>query len=286
MNDVGHLSDRIRRAAFERLKRARRAIRGRPDSQRIVLIVGCQRSGTTMLTRIFERDLSARIFPERSEVTTQDAIDRIRLNDLELVRELITTMNDPLVVLKPLVESQRTLELLQGLPGSVAIWIYRDYRDVALSNRKRFGELTAVDDIRPIVNDEGGNWRSERVSAQTRSIVSKHFSDDMNGNDAALLFWYARNALYFDQELASRADVMLCKYEDLVADPAVVCERIYRFIGRPFRRRLVAGVHDRSVERGSAIDVSATIETLARQMLIRLDRCYADQNRRIEAERR
>lgn len=39
--------------------------------------------------------------------------------------------NAPLVVAKPLLDSQRTRELLEYFPKSFAIWIYRHYKSVA-----------------------------------------------------------------------------------------------------------------------------------------------------------
>lgn len=282
MPDTGPYRDRVRRAAFARVKAIYQAVRPKPAQQKVAFIVGCQRSGTTMLSRVFERDLNVRVYGERSELTTQDNQHNIRLNDLDAVRDTVSSVKAPLVVLKPLVESQRVPQLLAEFPGSVAIWIYRDFKDVAFSNRNRFGAHNGIEDIRPIACMDSGDWRSEHASEEVRVLISRFFSDDMNPYDAAVLFWLARNALFFELGLDGRADVVLCKYEDLVAEPEKICAGIYNALSIPFSHKLTKGIHAKSVERGKTITISDEIESLACGMMHRLDRAYGERSGRRE----
>lgn len=275
MNHVRRLFEKFRRMIFIRTKIAYQLLRPMPKERKVVFIVGCQRSGTTMLSRIFEKDLNAKVYGERSAMTSNDTVDQIRLNDADSVRRALAPVKVPLIVLKPLVESQRTPQLLREFEGSLALWIYRDYKDVALSNRNRFGPNTGIEDIRPIVTGDKDNWRSECVSTEVQTIIEEHFADDMSPYDASVLFWYARNALYFDLHLNEMDNVLICKYEDLVTNPETVCRQIYRELGRPFNRRIVANIHATSVSRGQCIPLSDNIEILAKSLIKRLDLAYS-----------
>lgn len=245
---------------------------GRNGQKQIVMIQGCQRSGTSMTYWIFERDFRIKIYREASELSAQDAIERIRLNPLPDVRATLEKDRVPIVVMKPLVESQRANELLDFFPQSKIIWLYRHFQDVASSNLKAFGRGQGIEDLRPIVLQEPHNWRSENVSEETRETIRHFFSEDMNPYDAAALFWYARNRLYFEQGLDQNPRVMLCRYEELVRRPSEVMQRLYDFIGVPYPGdKIVKAVHPQSIGKGRRSRLSAEVEALCEKMLEQLD---------------
>lgn len=250
--------------------------RRKPLEQKTVLfILGCQRSGTTLMTRIFERDWQTRVFGEESRLSSDDSLHRIRLNHLDKV---VATLHDepfPFLVAKPLVESQNVLRLLEHVPNSRALWLYRPVQDVVASDLRWFGARNGIDNSRPIAQGDESNWRAEHVSAETRAIVARHFAEDMDIHDAAALFWLARNRLYFENGLHRpelRARVMPLRYEQLISDPEGTMRRVYGFAGRPFPGpHLVAEVHGSSVGKGAAVPLSAEIAGLCRDLLAQLD---------------
>lgn len=264
---------RARRLAKTGLGLLRRHRTG--EQKAVLLILGCQRSGTTLLTRIFERDWQVKVFPEFSPLSSDDRRHRIRLNRLDKVVATLDATPEPFVVAKPLVETQNVHRLLEHLPGSRAIWLYRPFTDVAASDLHHFGERNGIDNIRPIARGDEANWRAEHVSAATREIVAGHFTEDMNVYDAAALFWFARNTLYFDNRLDQppwRERVMPLRYEQLIHDPDGTMHRVYAFAGRPFPGpHLVAEVHRQSIGKGRAAPVSPAIRTLCQDLLERLD---------------
>lgn len=197
------------------------------DETQVVFIFGCQRSGTDMLCRVFERDFRASVLGEQSCITGHNG-QRLRLKPFAQVKEILQQCRTPLVVAKPLVESQHADSLLRQVSRSKAIWMFRDYRDVARSNVKKF--RSQIDAMRAIVGRRPGNWRSEGVSDEVHAVVAPHFCESMSRLDAAALMWYARNTLYFERELDQHGDVMLCKYEDLVARPSDTMRRVYEFL--------------------------------------------------------
>lgn len=266
------LSEKSRRKLFVRLKRLVQLAMPRARDPKLLFIFGCQRSGTTLLSRIFERDWFARSFPEVSTINRDDENHRIRLKALSEVKDIIERRPVKLTVLKPLVESQRAVELLEFFPASKALWIYRHYRDVAASNITRFGLNNGIDDMRQLFSGSAENWRSEFVPPDVHETLKEHYSESMNPYDAAVLFWYARNSLYFELGLQDNPDVMLCRYESLVQSPEVVVPAIYDFASCPFPGpSIIRQIHSRSVKKGQSIELTPGIVELADGMLDRLN---------------
>lgn len=255
------------------------------DAQKkIFFITGCQRSGTTMMQRIFEHDLQAKVFGEFSRLSFFDP-GKLRLNPLNQVKREIEKEPTELVVMKPLVESQNLPELLNYFNDSKALWMYRNYKDVASSNLKNFGQKNGVKDLRPIANRDPFNWRSESVTEEVREVVLRFFSEDMNELDAAALFWYVRNSLFFQLNLKNEARVKLCKYDELVQAPNRIMKDIYAFIGLPFPgEKIVADVNTSSVGKGQKIQLNPEITALCEGMLERLKQAHRRQAEAVAEE--
>lgn len=245
--------------------------------KKIIFILGCQRSGTTLLTRIFERDWFARVFGEYSELSSDDSEYGIRLNSLDRVGMELRDQRYPTIVTKPLVESHRGPELLAHFDNGHIVWLYRSFYDVAASDLFKFGERNGIDNIRPIIKRKKGNWRSEFVSNQTRELIEHFFSEDMNPFDAAGLFWYARNSLFFDTNVCSTASakrVLILPYERLTSEPDLAMRSIYNLIGSKYPgQRLVAEVDPASVGKGKRrlSEISDEVRQHCEHLLQRLD---------------
>jgi hypothetical protein len=246
----------------------------KPQSKKILFIVGCQRSGTTVMTRVFNRDVKAKVYMEHSVLSSKDAL-RLRLDPVDSLKEVFSRENASFIVLKPLVELQNISTLLHQIPESHALYLFRHYKDVASSNLKRFGMHNGINDLRPIVLEDPNNWRSENVSAQTRAVVDRYFSETMNPYDAAALFWYARNQLFFEQNLDTNDKMTVLKYEDFVNSSDNIMKSIYSRLGLLYpSNRIAQEVHPQSVRKGSAIILSPEIEYLCSKMLNKLDILY------------
>ncbi len=265
---------RLYRAGKQLYQVARTPRADTAQEPQILFIIGCQRSGTTLMTRIFERDLNARVYPEHSVLSNQDELDGLRLNPLPQIQQHLSTSRFPLVVLKPLVETQNAQYLLDFFSGSKALWMYRDYSDVALSNIRRFGLHNGIKNLRYIVQRQENNWRVQGLDPTYRALVDEHFSAEMNPYDAAALFWIIRNSFFFTRDLAHHPAVKMLRYRDLVTHPLERMTAVYSFIERPFPgERLVQEVHQTSVGKGQRITLSPAIQTLCDDMLARLDAC-------------
>lgn len=277
----------LKRAGMTRAQNFRRRMRlvaklavqhlrfpARPD-KKTLFIFGCQRSGTTVMLRIFERDARTRVFGEVSALSSRDTVDRLRLNPLPEVRSALDATRCGFVVVKPLVESQRAHEILSFFPSSYGLWMFRHYRDVAASNLARFGVGNGIRNLRPLVAGDPANWRSEAVPDDLRDLVRGFFSDSMNPLDAAALFWYVRNELLRRQNLGDR--VLLCRYEELVTQPQAELRRIYAHLAEDTPGdRVLAEVESSAIGKGRRGELDPRIESLCEGLLETLDaRCWA-----------
>jgi hypothetical protein len=279
---------RIRNALRRRVRRVSKHIyqniRWRAlDRPKVLMIVGCQRSGTTLMSRLFDADRDCRVFEEFSSLSSVGR-DGIRLNPLPDVAAVLSRVPAPLVVMKPLVETQRLRTLLNYFPNLKALFMYRRYADVANSDLAKFGPRNAIDNLRPIAAGDTHNWRSAGATPAVRAHIARFFSESMNPNDAAALFWFARNQLYYDLELAAHADVMLCRYEHLATDPSTLMRRIYAFadVTCPDLSH-TRQVHSSSVSKGKSLELLPEVRALCEQLQACLDAQYELQSTKVPA---
>jgi hypothetical protein len=270
-------SRRWRLTLQHRLGEIRRWWDGHPRGpEAVLLILGCQRSGTTMLTRVFGRDPEARVFGEYSVLSARDRRNQLRLAPLDEVARRLQESRYPLVVMKPLVESQRADALLAALPRARGLWLVRNPADVARSNLERFGRRNGVRNLERLLSARPGDWRAERVPDDVRETIRRHFSMSMDPMDAAALFWWARNRCFFALGLEGRADVMPVRYEWLVERPVDAMSTVYAFAGRPFPGPAIVGeVSTGSVGRESLDRISKPVLDLCLPLLERFDELIA-----------
>lgn len=275
------LARRVRRRAQRELDLAqKRAYRFRyplPRDARkaIVVVAGCQRSGTTLLLDIFNADRRSVTFPERSALSSS-AEERLRLKPVPEMKRILEGTRAALLVLKPLVESQNLPTLLEGLDNCHAVWMYRRPESVAASDLSYFGMPNGERNLRLLLTNEPPNWRGELVPDTTRSVLSRHYRPGMNPYDAAALFWWARNSLFFDLRLDERPEVNLCSYERLISSPEPIMRGLYDSVGVGYPHRdITHGVHQRSVERGNNIPLDQEVRELCEELWQRLQRVDA-----------
>ena len=218
------------------------------------------------MLEVFDEDVRTLSFAEFSSISGVGD-GGIRLRPLPEVQTEIERHRAPITVLKPLVESQHAPRLLAGLPNSRAVWMFRGFESVAVSNVIYFGEDNAERDLRLLLTNDPPNWRAELVPDSVRTVVEERYEPGMNPYDAAALFWWARNRLFFDLGLDERPDVFLCAYEALVAAPVRVMRSIYGFCGvappaRDTTRRVHSEARNRRTTKAISADVKAVCEEL------------------------
>lgn len=259
--------------AFRLYKRAYQFLRYRPGTPKLVLAVaGCQRSGTSMIQHVLRRDRDCVTYDEISPLSSDDALQGLRLNALGKVQARVMADRAPFVVLKPLVDSQNLPDILDLFPEARALWMYRHYADVAFSNVRYFGQDTGSDDLSPLLNRDFGSWKAQKMAAADLDLIARLYRPGMGALDAAALFWYARNCHFFAQGIAADARVRACRYSDLVTRPHEIVPKVYDFIGRAYPGDgILVDVTSGSVGRGRVEDFSPGVKAACDEMLHRLD---------------
>ena len=223
------------------------------------------------MLELFDADPRSVTFPEQS-VLSSPAENRLRLKPLPEVKRRLERIRAPLLVLKPLVESQHAPTWLEGLDNSYAIWMYRRAENVAASDLSYFGRDNGERNLRLLLTNEPSNWRGEVVPETTRSILSRHYRPGMNPQDAAALFWWARTSLFFDLQLDQRPDALLCSYERLVNDPERTMRSLYEFVGVAYPAQdITSNVHRGSAGRKDDFQLSPDVRRLCEELWERLE---------------
>lgn len=170
-----------------------------------------------------------------------------RIREDEIIRRIITASPYKVVAFKPLTDSHRTMELLKLTHDSVAIWMYRRLEDRANSAVVRFGKnnqelLTAFSK-----GERLDSWQAMGMTKKNLALLRTFNYQAMSPQSAAVVFWYLRNSLFFDQQLDKRNDVLPLAYEDLVTNPGPIMRGVCQFLGCHFHETLVRDVHAKSV---------------------------------------
>ena len=270
---LSEISGKARRRVLRARNTAYHALRrSYPAERRTIIVLGCQRSGTSLMLDVFTEDLRTATFPEFSVLSGIGEDGGIRLRPLTEVSAHIERLRAPITVLKPLVESQHAPRLLAHLPNARAVWMFRGFESVAVSDLAYFGRHNGERNLRLLLTNDPPNWRAELVPESTRAVLDEHYAPDMSPYDAAALFWWARNRLFFDLGLDEHPDVFLCGYEALVAAPQRVMRSVYEFSGleapaRDTTRRIHSSATHRRASSAISDDVKALCEELHARLL-------------------
>ncbi|MGW3890245.1 hypothetical protein ACWD69_16270 [Micromonospora chokoriensis] len=268
--------ERVRTALAKRRWR-RRAGRA-PGSAMPVYLVGLQRSGTNMLVRGLDAAPEVEVRNENDSTL----FHRFQLRPDAVLTATIQRSRHAYVLVKPLCESHRVDELL-ALPGSTpgrALWVYRDVDDRARSEVAKFGDAN-LRALRAIADGSiGRRWQGQRLDADAVELIRAHDPQRLDPHSGAALFWYVRNSLVFQLGLDQRADVLLCRYDTVVAEPAAQLRRLCAFLDFPYRAGLHAHIAPRQFHDAGAghqpLPIDRRVRALCDELTDRLDRCAAD----------
>ena len=137
------------------------------------------------------------------------------------------------VAAKPLVESASATALMDAVGAVKALWMLRHYPEVARSNVSRFGMDNPYRDLEPIRSRDAQDWRYRGATEETCETVTDLLSRKLTPFDAAALFWWTRNQLYFDQRLWEDDRIRVLRYERACNQPGEVVRSLSGHIGVP-----------------------------------------------------
>jgi hypothetical protein len=237
-----------------------------------VFVVGVQRSGTNMLVRGLERSPE---FEVRNE-NDREAFDRFHLRPDPVIRALVERSGQGYVLFKPLIDSHRVADLLDGLatpsPGR-AVWAYRDVDGRVRSSIAKFGDSN-LQALRRIAAGDTSIWQAGGLSPARLDLIASFDLASMSAESGAALFWWLRNQLYFDLGLDRRSDVELAWYEATVGEPERAVARICAFLDFPYRSELAAHIDRRAAEPRPGLDLDPRVRELCDELHARLSDAY------------
>ena len=277
---IGRLIEEDELNPFERIPNAVRKARwrrthdGSPKAMPVFL-VGVQRSGTNMLVRGLERAPEFEVHNENDRAT----FDRFRLRPDPVIRSVVMRSPHTYVLFKPLCDSHRTVELVEGLgtptPGR-AIWAYRSVDGRVRSALAKFGDSN-LRALWRIASGAGGRmWQAQGLSDASMDLIRGFDYSRLAPASAAALFWYVRNSLYFELGLSERADVILMSYDEMLAKPAPTMRRLCAFLDLPFTPALVEHVEPRIQPRTPLDEIDPVIRSHCDELQGRLDHLARD----------
>jgi hypothetical protein len=268
LNPLERIPNAVRKARWRRTHDAA------PNAMPVFL-VGLQRSGTNMLVRGLERAPQFEVHNEND----REAFHRFRLLPDPVIRALVIRSPHEYVLFKPLCDSHRTAELLDGIGTPTrgrAIWAYRGVDGRVRSSLAKFGDTN----LRALARIAAGHgtalWQAQGLSEESLELIRSFDYRRMSPASAAALFWYVRNSLFFELGLSERPDVILMSYDEMLAQPEPSMRALCRSLGLPFDPAYVRHVETRSRPGHPVEDIDPLIRARCADLQGRLDTVARD----------
>jgi hypothetical protein len=240
------------------------------DSPTLIFVFGCQRSGTTLLGKLFGLCPLVNSYSEgeRPYFYQKHEPNYLRLRPVEEVKYHFSQEISPFVLLKPLYDSQTAEQWLSAFPGSKGFWIFRHYLDVIDSHIKFYRNQNGVDYIKDYFTLSKTTWKNENLPFETQQFFNKISTRELNQETGYALFWIARNSLYFREEIKNK--LYLVKYEDLVQNPLSELSAIYAYVGIPFKKKYAKIVHTNSVKKSVNFNLDEEVKDFCDELYEKL----------------
>lgn len=268
MSKLEDFAWQIRKASFQRLN----PWHGQKET---ILVPGVQRSGTNMLMDVFDLSFETDVFHERDP----RAFDSYHLRPYVRQMDLRDQSFARFFVLKALLDSEKTSELLSFLAPAKAIWMFRNFDDMVNSNLRNWpGGRNQIEDLMRDPFKTG--YRAWGMTEDTLDLIRQHYKPGMNDASAIALFWYYRNQLFFDQGLDQDERVIVVKYEDVARAPDQTLSWLCAELGLEFTPRMAGQIHAKSIGKRSPSDIEAEVRDLCSEMQLRFDKIYEKKRRK------
>jgi hypothetical protein len=238
-----------------------------------VFIVGCNRSGTNMVCGAIGKSPHGWDYRESA---FSIAFDGYYLRQDWIIEQLIRFTPAPLISFGSILDSQFTNSLISHYEGAKAIWVYRNFKDVANSCARMQWGPTLKELVKWVAKGELDNIgaRGKNITPDTVQLFSEIYRDDISVVDGACLYWYMRNQLFFDLKLNENPDVLILQYEDTVLNQEETFQRVFEFLGFPYDPAIIEGIYASSVGKHSPPKIDPAIEEACEPLKVNLDAEY------------
>jgi hypothetical protein len=250
-----------------------------------LFLVGVQRSGTNLLAHGLDELPEFQVYNEGNT----KAFENYRIRALPAIERLVAQGSARFVLFKPLCDSHRTPELLAHFGSRArAIWAYRSVDGRVRSAVAKFGDsnlrvlraFAAGEEQKP-----WNTWQIAGLSAENAAFVRSFDLDALTAESGAALFWYVRNALYFQLGLHQRSDVILVNYDEFLAEPERVAIGVCSFLEVPYRKAMIASIDPRRPSQRPPFPIDPRIRERCIALKERLDATCSAQMTQLTGER-
>lgn len=215
------------------------------QQSRPVFLVGCGRSGTTMLVDQLARSWEVDRYNEDHPL----AFVKWRLRDLSTIRALVQQSRAKIVVFKPILDTHLASRLLDQFPDAKLIFIFRHYHDVIHSSLRRFGTDNWRNRVRRWIQEDFAEFSAQPPPAQARQRIYTYWQPELSSESAIALYWLFYNSLYYDLELHNNPRVRLVRYESIVSSPHPEFLALCQYLSIKYSPKMIQGVSSASIAR-------------------------------------
>lgn len=224
---------------------------------RPVFVVGCGRSGTSMMLHHLARSWEVDAFNENHPA----AFVKYRLRPLHEIEKVIERSYAKVALFKPVLCTPHSREYLNRFPNTRLIFVYRHYNDVVNSSIKKFGAADRLIHVNTWMEDDFAEFAPIAPPAATKAAVRELWKPDLSPESAAALYWFFYNALYFDLGLDQEERARLKGYESLVANAVQGIQEACSFFGISFEPIMVEGIFTSSIGRDNSPPLDEAIQS-------------------------
>jgi hypothetical protein len=233
---------------------------------KVAFVVGCGRSGTSMLLHHLHRSWAVDGYNENDPA----AFQKYRLRPLDEIEKLVERSYGQVALFKPVLNTPQSCQFLNRFPDARLVFVYRHYGDVVNSSVKRFGPADRLAHVNAWVADDFSEFAPLSPPEPAKAAVRRLWKPSLSPESAAALYWLFYNRLYFDLGLDQEERVKLLGYESLVANAALEIRNVCEFLRLKYEPFMADGVFSTSVGRDNSppIDgeIAAACATLWQQL--------------------
>lgn len=131
---------------------------------------------------------------------------------------------------------------------------------------RRFGADNPYRDLQPFCSGDPLDWRCRSATKETRETVVDLMKGGISPLDAAALFWWTRNLLYFDQRLGDDQRIRILRYERACTGSAEVIQALAEYVGIPLPQHSIASKVHQQHGASSVVELNPEVERLCRTL--------------------
>ncbi len=219
-----------------------------------------------MMMNVLDRSFDTTVFHERDS----RAFDQYLMREPEVIDGLVRQARGRVFVIKALCEMDRLPALMDRYQPAVTLWVFRHYEEAVRSSLRSFTRVAGqVSDL--VADPDSHGWMGRGMSTDTHARIRALHHADMNDASRVALFWYIRNRLLLDLDLAGDQRVKLVQYERLLHAPHEELARVFGYLGLHYRPAIGANVRHLARHGTEPLPIEPAVRSACSELLAELE---------------